>query len=254
MDVQSKSKNIEIYKHLLNFGTIEIAKKHLSKLSEQLKCHKNKIIACIGQAQRNSKIYIELTNLGYLNDQIPKWFRRPEENNLVHDQPQNKLSKDKIVNTRRLPIVTSRPSIKPTSNNIKETKIFDWDEVQKYSPLIRPKSRFNYVFERQFEELEEIHWSHYQERIDLTRTENAKIKKEKINQELAQACDPFTALEICKKDTKFRRWFENQSPQEKTKTIKAFVDYFQLKINIEMQQRQAQFFYCWWTGRLLGIW
>jgi hypothetical protein len=76
---RTKSKNIETYKYFLHYeDPLEIP---LDQLANQLGVHKNKLIALIGSAKRYPHIYLELRRLGYAEDQIPHWLRRPNEKN-----------------------------------------------------------------------------------------------------------------------------------------------------------------------------
>jgi len=75
----SKTKNFLIYRYLLKYKTSELAYEKSKILASHLNEHRNKIISCIAQAQKNFRIYKELIDFGYSEKQIPSWFLRPDE-------------------------------------------------------------------------------------------------------------------------------------------------------------------------------
>jgi len=256
----SKTKNFEVYRILLNFQTVQEALDELDTLSRQLSRHKNALISIIAQPQINPLIYKELKAYGYPDEQIPEWFIRPQN----EEEPQTQTTDYTITipnHSEQLQPVNSQITQTPQPRNFMGMQVYDWEEIQRhlYNNKPREPTVAERIAEEQYREYEDITWKDYQERKELRRRVKQEELDKKTEKELTETHDPWTALQILKKNPKWLAWYNSLTPQEQKKTYESISQIYRFvnenKIIQENQRQWNRYFEAmWWQGRFHGKW
>jgi len=249
VNLYSKTKNLGIYRYLMNYDTPKLAYENADSLAAHLKEHKNKIISCIAQAKKNYRIYKELIAFGYFEDQIPLWFLRPEKKEEPRIPASERVEKNPPQNQG---LTEARPILHYENTQpryVMGIRCYDWEELQNTLPQYQSNSVHDWIFEMKLRE--------HTRAIATLEREDAKLREWK--HELAQARDPFTFLRIALRNHEWCKYYNRLSPQEQNKLFDSINHLLQCKNQFEYQLEQQRLFNevifpLWLTGRRMGKW
>jgi hypothetical protein len=71
----SKTENVHIYKEFLKYDNYDEIP--VEEIAENLGISLYRVYACKGEVKHNEKIYLELKSMGYSDDSLPPYFKRP---------------------------------------------------------------------------------------------------------------------------------------------------------------------------------
>jgi hypothetical protein len=180
---ESKTKNFEVYTYLLNYPTKQDALDNLDVLAGHLKRHKNGIISCIAQAEKNDLIFKKLIDFGYSSGQIPAWFLRPvEEKEELRLQPSRDLLPFTTYSRQSQP--NNQPSKFPQPRTFLGMEVYDWDETQDYINFNQPtEPTFNdKMLEDMIVEYNEELWRNHQKEKHYKKKKKKIASNEKSNE------------------------------------------------------------------------
>ena len=256
----SKTKNIETYTYLINYPTTKDALKKLDGLANHLKRHKNGIISCISQAEKNYLIYQKLSDMGYADEQIPGWFLRPQ----YEEEPQPQTTKDTFTlpnHSGQTQPLKSQTTQTPQPRNFMGMQAYDWDEIERYLDINQPRqfTVADRINEDMILEYEEEQWQTYQKQKEIRRRENEKRFNKKIEQKLTETYNPRTALQILLKDPNWRKWYNRLTAQEQNRMFDHICTFYRFKVENKLYQENLQqwnqyYSAMFWQGRFLGKW
>jgi hypothetical protein len=255
---QSKTKNFEAYRVFLKFPTKQKALDKLDKLAQHFKRHKNGIISCISQAEKNPLIYKKLRAYGYSKAQIPPWFAKPEEEQTQLQPSKVTTSQEQKVKRPSWNIPVNGP---PQPTYFMGSRVDDWDKIQRYQnnnqhrePTISERITQDAIHEYEKERLR-----NYQKKKEQRRKAKKEQFDREIDKELAGTYDPWSTLQILLKKPEWNRWYRNQTRQEQTRTFQSITEinymrYLLRQNEINMQQWAQYNEALFWQGRFQGKW
>jgi hypothetical protein len=245
----SKTKNLEIYRYLLNYETSELAYENADSLAAHLNEHQNKIISCIAQARKNYRIYKELIAFGYAENQIPLWFLRPEKKEEPHINPSESVENNPPQNqglTKTSPIQQYEHT---QPRYVMGVRYYDWEELQNTKNRYQTTSFYDWAYERNLRE----------RMLATVEREREEAKLRKWEHELSQARDPFTFIRIALGNQEWRDYYNSLSTQGKNELFDSINQLLHCKNQFDSQLEQQRIFNgvifpLWFTGRMMGKW
>ncbi len=288
MKTDTKSKNLEIYPYFLNHNDPKSIP--YKEIAEQRQVHPNRIRGMVRAAKHNPTIYAALRMRGYTDSQIPQWFGRPppqimDKIQALSQSPerstpqtrsttaQNRSSAEPLSakRTPQAPLAydnpgqTQRRSVPLSSAQRPSVESDDYFKILSLSDgttTLIPKHQFSNstISGRNTPFFEESFFSNTLTRQYLQNLEEERRKNKeeelnwKINREINSTYDPFTAINIYKKNPKWRAWYNGLSPREKNKTIESITQMLNFRANARNQQQWNTFYNTWMWGRYMGNW